>query len=54
MVADRITPVTEDITVCDVAAHAPARQSLGWVIVYPDGREQTDSRRAQVRLQLAD
>jgi len=37
-----ITPVTEDITLYAMSPHMHLRgKSLRWVIVYPDGREQT-------------
>ena len=37
-----ITPVTEDITLYAMSPHMHLRgKSLKWVIVYPDGREQT-------------
>ncbi len=37
-----ITPVTEDITLYAMSPHMHVRgKSLKWVIVYPDGREQT-------------
>ena len=37
-----ITPVTEDITLYAMSPHMHLRgKSLQWVIVYPDGREQT-------------
>src|SRR5262249_16027861 len=37
-----ITPVTEDITLYAMSPHMPLRgKSLKWVVVYPDGREQT-------------
>jgi len=37
-----ITPVTEDITLYAMSPHMHVRgKSLTWVIVYPDGREQT-------------
>jgi hypothetical protein len=37
-----ITPVTEDITLYAMSPHMHLRgKSLTWVIVYPDGREQT-------------
>jgi len=37
-----ITPVTEDITLYAMSPHMHLRgKSLRWVVVYPDGREQT-------------
>ncbi|HZR25193.1 MAG TPA: cytochrome c [Vicinamibacterales bacterium] len=37
-----ITPVTEDITLYTMSPHMHLRgKSLKWVVVYPDGREQT-------------
>ena len=47
--------MTEDITLYAMSPHMHLRgKSLRWVVVYPRRPRADDSRRAEVRLQLAD